>query len=103
MAFEKGNKKRGGRQKGTSNKTTQELKEIITRVVGNQLDRLEKDLDMIRKTNPAKAVEISSKLIDYVLPKQQKIDLEGKLQHKVEKVTIQIIGTDEDGDKHKDN
>ena len=102
MAFQKGSKKLGGRQKGTTNKTTQELKEIITRVVGNQLDRLEKDLDMIRKTNPAKAVEISSRLIDYVLPKQQKLDIEGELKHKVEKIVVEIkSGTD--GDTHSDN
>ena len=95
-------KKWGGRQKGTTNKTTTELKEIITKIVGNQLDRLEKDLDNIRKTNPAKAVEISAKLIDYVLPKQTKMEIEGELKHKVDKITININHTGSES-KHRDN
>lgn len=88
--FEPKRKKTGGRIKGTTNKTTSELKAILTQVVGNQLDRLEADLDRIRKTNPAKAVEIASKLIDYVLPKQTKMEIEGELKHKVSKVVIEI-------------
>jgi len=83
-------KKTGGRQKGAQNKTTTELKEIITKIVGNQLDRLEGDLDKIRRQNPAKAVEIASKLIDYVLPKQTKMEIEGELKHKVDKIVIEI-------------
>jgi hypothetical protein len=83
-------KKTGGRQKGVTNKTTAELKAIITQIVGNQLERLETDLDKIRKYNPAKAVEIASKLIDYVLPKQTKMEIEGELKHKVDKIVIEI-------------
>jgi MoaA/NifB/PqqE/SkfB family radical SAM enzyme len=83
-------KKTGGRQKGVTNKTTAELKAIITQIVGNQLDRLEGDLDKIRRQNPAKAVEIASKLIDYVLPKQSKMEIEGELKHKVDKIVIEI-------------
>lgn len=83
-------KKTGGRQKGTTNKTTAELKSIITQIVGNQLDRLEGDLDKIRRQNPAKAVEIAAKLIDYVLPKQTKMELEGELKHKIDKIVIEV-------------
>lgn len=79
-----------GRKKGVPNKTTAEIKEIITRIVGNQLEHIEKDLDKIRKNDPAEAMRLSSKFIDYVLPKQTKIDLEGELTHKVEKVIIEI-------------
>ena len=83
-------KKTGGRQKGTTNKTTAELKAILTQVVGNQLDRLEQDLDKIRRQNPAKAVEIAAKLIDYVLPKQTKMEIEGELKHKIDKIVIEV-------------
>ena len=83
-------KKTGGRQKGSVNKTTTELKAIITQIVGNQLDRLEGDLDKIRRQNPAKAVEIAAKLIDYVLPKQTKMELEGELKHKIDKIGIEV-------------
>ena len=102
MAFKKGESGNpNGRKKGTPNKTTAEIKEIITRIVGNQLEHIEKDLDKIRKTDPAEAMRLSSKFIDYVIPKQTKIDLEGELTHKVEKVIIEIKrGNDS---KHKDN
>lgn len=90
-----------GRAKGTPNKTTAEIKEIITRVVGNQLDLLEDDLKKIRKESPARAAEIYMKMVDYVLPKQSKVELEGEVTHKVNKVVIEIKKNN-DG-KHSDN
>lgn len=95
---ESGNRR--GRPVGKPNKTTSEIKEIITKIVGNQLDKLEADLDKLRRTNPAKAVEISTKLIDYVIPKMSKLDIEGQLTHKVEKVVIEIKKNDS---KHTDD
>lgn len=79
-----------GRKKGVPNKTTAEIKDIITRVVGNQLDLLEDDLKKIRKESPARAAEIYMKMVDYVLPKQSKVELEGELKHRVSKVVIEI-------------
>ena len=79
-----------GRKKGATNKTTAEIKEIITRIVGNQLEHIEKDLEKIRKSDPAEAMRLSSKFIDYVLPKQTKMEIEGELSHKVDKLVIEI-------------
>jgi len=84
-----------GRTKGTPNKTTQEIKDIITRVVGNQLDKLESDLTRIRKESPARAAEIYMKMVEYVLPKMSKLDIEGKLEHKVSKLVIEIKRNEE--------
>jgi len=41
------------------------------------------------------------KMVDYVLPKQSKIELEGELNHRVEKVVIEIKKTNDS--KHSDN
>jgi hypothetical protein len=102
MAFVKGQSgNKNGRPKGAPNKTTTEIKEIITRIVGNQLEHIERDLDKIRKKDPAEAMRLSSKFIDYVIPKQTKIDLEGELTHKVEKVVIEIKKKDDS--KHSNN
>jgi len=104
MAFKKGEDSKrntNGRPKGSPNKTTAELKEIITRIVGNQLEHIEKDLDKIRKNDPAEAMRLSQKFIDYVLPKQTKIDLEGELTHKVSKVVIEIKKNNDN--QHTDN
>lgn len=102
MGFVKGKSGNpNGRKKGIPNKTTSEIKEIITRIVGNQLEHIEKDLDKIRKNDPAEAMRLSQKFIEYVLPKQTKIDLEGELTHKVQKVVIEIKKKDDN--KHRDN
>jgi hypothetical protein len=95
MAFQKGNKVGKGRPKGTTNKTTAEIKDIITRVVGNQLELLESDLTKIRKESPARAAEIYMRMVDYVLPKQTKVQLEGEINHRVEKVVIEIKKNDD--------
>jgi hypothetical protein len=101
MAFKKGESGNpNGRKKGVPNKSTAEIKEIITRIVGNQLEHIEKDLDKIRKNDPAEAMRLSSKFIDYVLPKQTKMEIEGELTHKVEKVIIEIRKNDS---KHTDD
>lgn len=102
MAFRKGvSGNPNGRKKGTPNKTTAEIKEIITRIVGNQLEHIERDLDIIRKKDPAEAMRLSSKFIDYVIPKQTRMELEGELTHKVEKVVIEIKKNNDN--KHSDN
>jgi hypothetical protein len=101
MAFKKGvSGNPNGRTKGKPNKTTAEIKEIITRIVGNQLDRLEADLDKVRQDDPIEAMKLATKLIDYVLPKQTKMELDGQLTQRVEKVIIEIKKNDS---KHTDD
>lgn len=101
--FEPKRKKSGGRQKGTPNKTTKELKDTINAIVSKGLDYYLEDIQKIRTKNPEKAFELTQKLIDYVLPKQQKIDLEGDINHTVNKVVIEIKKKDGKGNKDTDN
>jgi len=103
MAFQKGKKKEGGRQKGTPNKTTSEIKEMITALVGTQMEKWPVVLDKMMKEDPAEAMRITGRLIDYVLPKQTKIDLEGELKHKIEKITIEIKNGTDNGTTHPNN
>lgn len=88
--FEKGNKIAKGRPKGKPNKTTAQIKEMITSLVGNQMELWPAVIEKMMKEDPAEAMKITGRLIDYVLPKQSKIDIEGELKHKVEKITIEI-------------
>lgn len=102
MAFEKGHKKTGGRKKGITNKTTTQIKEMVTQLVGTQMELWPDQLERMMKRDPAEAMKITARLIDYVLPKQTKIDLEGELKHKVEKIVVEIkSGTN--GDTHTNN
>ncbi|MDR3705338.1 MAG: hypothetical protein P4L28_05465 [Paludibacteraceae bacterium] len=61
----KGMPKTGGRVKGTQNKTTTELKEIINSFVSNNLENLQSDFDRLM---PAKRFEVLDKMLRYVLP-----------------------------------
>jgi hypothetical protein len=88
--YEPKKKKTGGRTKGTLNKTTAQIKEMITSLVGTQMAKWPAVIDKMMKEDPAEAMKITGRLIDYVLPKQSKIDIEGELRHKVEKITIEI-------------
>jgi hypothetical protein len=88
--FEPKRQKTGGRKKGTPNKTTGQIKDMIVGLVGSQMEKWPTVINKMMKEDPAEAMKITARLIDYVLPKQTKIDLEGELKHKVEKITIEI-------------
>jgi hypothetical protein len=66
-------KKHGGRQKGTPNRSTSETKELLQNVLNKQLDKLEVTLN---KLKPSERVNALSKLLPYILPKQQDIVIE---------------------------
>lgn len=101
--FEKGNTMGKGRPKGVPNKTTQQIKDMIVSLVGTQMEKWPTELEKMMKRDPAEAMRITGKLIDYVLPKQTKIDLEGELKHKIEKITIEIKTGKEDGTEDTNN
>ena len=68
-------KKYGGRQKGTPNKvnsTSSETKQLLQNIVAKQIENLETTLD---KLEPAERVNALSKLLPYILPKKQDIEI----------------------------
>jgi len=71
MPFKKGDKKVGGRQKGTVNKTTAQIKDMITALVGNQMEKWPAVIDKMMKDDPAEAMKITGRLIDYVYTSRQ--------------------------------
>ena len=67
--------KTGGRAKGTPNKTTAETKQLLQNVVTKQIEKLETTLN---KLEPVDRVNALSKLLPYILPKQQGVEIEVK-------------------------
>ena len=63
-------KKFGGRQKGTPNRLTKELRTILKNVLYNELDNIEELLDSLE---PKERLELVIKLIPFILPKVDKI------------------------------
>tara|TARA_B110000037_G_C16841417_1_gene391943 strand:+ start:99 stop:341 length:243 start_codon:yes stop_codon:yes gene_type:complete len=59
-------KKYGGRQKGTPNRMTKELRSVLKDVLFEELGEIKEKLDMLE---PKERLELVIKLIPYVLPK----------------------------------
>jgi hypothetical protein len=73
MAFKAGQEKSGGRQKGTPNKIKSELKDSINKIVTDNIDKLQDDLESLE---PKDRISLILKFVEYVIPKEreQKID-----------------------------
>ena len=65
MANTSGNKY-GGRQKGTPNRITKELRSLLKDVMYDEIGALQERLDAL---NPKERVELLIKLMPYALPK----------------------------------
>jgi hypothetical protein len=98
--FEKGNKMSKGRPRGALNRSTEQMKLTIARAVNNSLNSLQEDLERIRKKDPEKAIQLSTKLLEYTLPKMKSIDMNAQVEltSKIEEITINIkrSGSNED-------
>jgi len=63
-------KKYGGRQKGTPNRLTKELRTILKNVLYNELENIE---ELLESLEPKERVELVIKLIPFILPKVNRI------------------------------
>lgn len=77
--------KTGGRQKGTPNRLTTDLKSRIAEVVENGFMSIESDLEALE---PKDRVSAYVKLLEYVMPKQRetKIDISNLSDEEVEEL-----------------
>lgn len=58
-----------GRVKGTPNKVTQKARETIGLLVENYIDQLQEWLDVVSAKDPAKALELYLRTLEFCLPK----------------------------------
>lgn len=65
MPFEKGHNKTGGRQKGTPNVMTSQLREIVKEIVQGELDQLREELPNMNSTERRQLLKW---LLPYALP-----------------------------------
>lgn len=66
-------KRIGGRGKGTRNRTTVQTKAVIQKIVNDEIDGLPM---LLNKLKPVDRANVICKLIAYLIPKKQSIDLE---------------------------
>lgn len=79
--FEKGHAKidGAGRKSGVPNKVTAEAKHLILMAVDEQSKHFDLTMERIREENPVDWAKIIVKMMDFVLPKQMNINMEGKI------------------------
>ena len=71
--FVKGHSKIGGKEKGTPNKTTRELKEIINEIVSGQVPNINPALNEILTKDPDKYLNLLLRLMEFVVAKKKDI------------------------------
>jgi F0F1-type ATP synthase delta subunit len=76
-----------GRKAGTPNKTTKETKQLLQKIVGKELEKIG---SLLTKLEPIERINAISKLLPYILPKQNEIKAE---------ITTSDILTPEDREK----
>lgn len=69
--------KTGGRQKGSLNKVTSEIKEAFKNLIEQNTDNMIGWLDRVAKDDPAKALSLCADLAEFVVPKLARTDLAG--------------------------
>ena len=105
MAFVKGQSGNpNGRKKGKANRTTEEAKSIINRIVDKSLTWAEEDIEKLRKKEPIRAFELAMRLMEYAYPKLKSIDVNGTMEvnQRIEKVVIEVK-KNEQNNTHSDN
>ena len=65
--------KTGGREQGTPNRLTKEMRTILKEIVSKELNLISENID---KLEPEKRTEILLKLLPYVLPKVEAVNME---------------------------
>lgn len=67
--FAKGN---GGRKKGSKNKTTTQLRQMVHQLLSDNMDTIQSDLD---KLEPYERIRIITQWMAHVLPKPKPVDI----------------------------
>jgi len=90
MPFQKGNKLSKGRPPGKLNRSTEQAKLTLARIADEGLDNLKKDLQKIRQKDPVRAAELYLKILEYIIPKQQRVEVKGEIEQKIQQITVNI-------------
>jgi len=88
--FEPGNKIAKGRPPGALNRSTEQMKLTLARAANNTLNNIAEDLEKIRKKDPERAIELSLKMMEYVLPKLARTEVRAEIETRVQAINVNI-------------
>lgn len=87
-------KKYGGREAGTPNKVTKELREAYSDLLENNIGRVQELFDKVAEKNPQKALELLLKLSEFAIPKLRAIEVNNEPEEAMHtSLDINIIDT----------
>jgi len=90
MPFQKGNKLAKGRPMGRINRSTEMAKLTLARIADEGLNNLKEDLGKIRLKDPIQAAKLYLQLLEYILPKQSRVEVRGEIEAKIQSININI-------------
>jgi hypothetical protein len=73
-----GGPKTGGRQKGTINKTSEDLKELYVSLLGDNIERMQSALDSLFLKDPYQFLMAMDKVSQKVVPNKKDITSDGE-------------------------
>ena len=88
--FQQGNKVAKGRPPGALNRSTEMMKLTLARAANNTLNTIAEDLEKIRKKDPERAIELSLKMMEYVLPKLARTEVKAEIEQRVQAINVNI-------------
>jgi uncharacterized protein YqgV (UPF0045/DUF77 family) len=91
MAFKEGHEKKGGRTKGTPNKTTNKIREAFTKLVEANLENMTTWLETVADTNPREALNIINQMAEYTTPKLARVENKIETDEEINEVKIEIV------------
>ena len=93
MAFEKGNKLSKGRPPGAVNRSTEMMKLSLARATNRVMDNLPSLMEQMMEKDPAKAVDLTLKMLEFHLPKQSRMELKAEIEQRIHQITVNINQT----------
>jgi hypothetical protein len=99
MAFEKGNKLSKGRPPGAVNRSTEMMKLSLARATNRVMDNLPSLMEQMMEKDPARAVDLTLKMLEFHLPKQSRMELKADIEQRIQQIQVNInqTGSNESG------
>lgn len=79
-----------GRPKNALNRSTQSAKLTLARLADHGLNNIKEDIEKIRKDDPVQAAKLYLQILEFIIPKQARVELNGEINQKIQQVTVNI-------------